>query len=344
MSEEKFKRSGVGHDANDLHKHGGLDAPEEKTERENLEEAIEALNDSEETENLVDIEKDMKGEDIEIIEDNAEEEKAVEEEPEEEKANEEPSDEVKAALEEIENDEVKEPVKEAEPENNWKTKAENQAYMTIDEVSDPSDKKKKGGAGWKIATVFFLLLAVAGCGAAAYLFFNDGKVELAGRTVESYKTDAKKKQQEEPENCIQAVEEGNNEIKKNEIVVKDLGVKLSLPEDKTFTYTRSEANGDVLIGFYYVSSGYTQFPNFGNPYAEGSAPNLFLTFTKKDWEGTMVSEYHKVGKIGDTFVYYETPQAIGSNVSQAEEMLYVQSATEIENLVKDLKNYSKIEK
>ena len=60
MSEEKFKRSETGHSANDLHKHGGLDAREGKTERENLEEAIEALNDSEETENLVDIEKDMK--------------------------------------------------------------------------------------------------------------------------------------------------------------------------------------------------------------------------------------------------------------------------------------------
>ncbi|MCQ2571267.1 MAG: hypothetical protein MJ154_03415 [Candidatus Saccharibacteria bacterium] len=61
MSDEVFRRSQVGHSANDLHRHGGIVAPaEQKTERENLEEAIEALNDSEETENLVDIEKDMK--------------------------------------------------------------------------------------------------------------------------------------------------------------------------------------------------------------------------------------------------------------------------------------------
>lgn len=63
MSDEVFRRSQVGHSANDLHRHGGFVAPmEQKTERENLEEAIEALNDSEETENLVDIEKDMKAE------------------------------------------------------------------------------------------------------------------------------------------------------------------------------------------------------------------------------------------------------------------------------------------
>lgn len=181
MSEEKFKRSETGHSANDLHRHGGLDAREDKTERENLEEAIEALNDSEETENLVDIEKDMKGEDIEEIAEVKVEE--VEAKPEEE-----PSDDVKAAIEELENDVAKEPIampsRKEEPVNSWKTKAENQAYMTIDTVETPKEKKK-GGAGWKFAAVFFLLLAVAGCGTAAYLFFTDGKTELMGRVITS---------------------------------------------------------------------------------------------------------------------------------------------------------------
>lgn len=179
MSEEKFKRSETGHSANDLHKHGGLDAREGKTERENLEEAIEALNDSEETENLVDIEKDMKGEDIEEIAETKEEEVKPEEEP---------SDDVKAAIEELENEVTKEPistsVKKEEPENTWKTKAENRAYMTIDNVEDPK-AKKKCGAGWKLTAVLFLLIAIAGCGTAAYLFFNDGKTELMGRVITS---------------------------------------------------------------------------------------------------------------------------------------------------------------
>ena len=179
MSEEKFKRSETGHSANDLHKHGGLDAREGKTERENLEEAIEALNDSEETENLVDIEKDMKGEDIEEI---------AEIKKEEVKPEEGPSDDVKAAIEELENDEAKEPisapVKKEEPENTWKTKAENRVYMTIDNVEDPK-AKKKCSAGWKLTAVLFLLIAIAGCGTAAYLFFNDGKTELMGRVITS---------------------------------------------------------------------------------------------------------------------------------------------------------------
>lgn len=179
MSEEKFKRSETGHSANDLHKHGGLDAREGKTERENLEEAIEALNDSEETENLVDIEKDMKGEDIEEI---------AEIKKEEVKPEEEPSDDVKAAIEELESEVAKEPistsVKKEEPENTWKTKAENRAYMTIDNVEDPK-AKKKCGAGWKLTAVLFLLIAIAGCGTAAYLFFNDGKTELMGRVITS---------------------------------------------------------------------------------------------------------------------------------------------------------------
>ena len=183
MSDEKFKRSEIGHNANDLHKHGGLDgAHEEKTERESLEEAIEELNDSEETENLEKIEKDMDGEigteDIEEINDKESEPVAG------------------TPIQQMSDEEIDEKVAEvlkehaAEPENGWKTKAENQAYMTIDTVEEPKTKKKCG-AGWKFATIFFLLLAVAGCGATAYLFFNNGKTELMGRTIESYDTGKK---------------------------------------------------------------------------------------------------------------------------------------------------------
>ena len=247
MSEEKFKRSETGHSANDLHKHGGLDARENKTERENLEEAIEALNDSEETENLVDIEKDMKGEDIEEIADI----KTEEAEPEVE-----PSDDVKAAIEELENDVVKEPIatpaKKEEPENSWKTKAENQAYMTIDTIETPKDKKK-GGAGWKIAAVLFLLLAVAGCGTAAYLFFTDGKTNIMGRTIESYETGKKKEGKASSANT--PVEEEKFDAEKNLIDVATLNKVTSDPNLRVEKLEYS-ADGKYLIALMKDSSAY----------------------------------------------------------------------------------------
>lgn len=247
MSEEKFKRSETGHSANDLHRHGGLDAREDKTERENLEEAIEALNDSEETENLVDIEKDMKGEDIEeIAEVKVEEVKA---EPEEE-----PSDDVKAAIEELENDVAKEPIampsRKEEPVNSWKTKAENQAYMTIDTVETPKEKKKSG-AGWKFAAVFFLLLAVAGCGTAAYLFFTDGKIELMGRTVESYETGKKKNSK----SANTSTKDEEFDVEKNLIDVATLNKVTSDPALKVKKLEYS-ADGNYLIALMTDSSAY----------------------------------------------------------------------------------------
>lgn len=246
MSEEKFKRSETGHSANDLHKHGGLDAREDKTERENLEEAIEALNDSEETENLVDIEKDMKGEDIEEIADI---------ETGETKPEVEPSDDVKAAIEELENDVVKEPIatpaKKEEPENSWKTKAENQAYMTIDTIETPKDKKK-GGAGWKIAAILFLLLAVAGCGTAAYLFFTDGKTNIMGRTIESYETGKKK---DSKTSSVNASEEEKFDAEKNLIDVATLNKVTSDPGLKVEKLEYS-ADGKYMIALMTDSSAY----------------------------------------------------------------------------------------
>lgn len=161
MSEEEdlhFERSQIGHDANDLHTHGGLDeeAHEDKTDRESLEEAIEALDDSN---------------DIEEVKESTEE----------------PVEEEKSEPVEEEGDDREAIVAST---NDWKTKEENQPYMTVDEVVEPK-AKKKGGLGWKIATFLFLLIAIAGCGAAAFLFFNNGKTEFLGRTVESYPKDKK---------------------------------------------------------------------------------------------------------------------------------------------------------
>ena len=164
--EEKFKRSEIGHDANDLHKNGGLSSLEGHTEREDLENAIEALSDSEETENLQDIVKDIK-------EDKAEE--AKEAEPEKKI-----DIETEAKIEEALMDEES---AKPEPKDGWKVKKENLRYMTVEEIVDP--KAKKGGLGWKIAAFLFLALAILGCGASAYILFNNGKTEFLGRVITS---------------------------------------------------------------------------------------------------------------------------------------------------------------
>lgn len=175
MSEE-FKRSAVGHDANDLHKHGDLGATpeEEKTERESLEDAIEALNESEETENLVEIEKDMK----------ADVKAAVKSAP----INEENSEAMDALL----NSESAPAESKNEPANAWKVKENKmENETTVAAPAQAPKEAKKGGMGWKIATIACLVLAIAGCGLSAYMLFGGDKVELMGRTVTKSKTEKK---------------------------------------------------------------------------------------------------------------------------------------------------------
>ena len=217
MSEEEmhFHRSQTGEDANDLHKHGGLDedAHEDKTERENLEEAISELDESEDIE--------------EIRED-------VEEEPEKEKS--------------VDDGEF---AAAKEPGEDWKKKEDNKPYMTVDEVIEPK-AKKKGGAGWKVATVFFLLLAIAGCGAAAYLFFNNGKFELMGRTVESYKTGQRPQDKQEPQ---------KPEFKFDEAKIDYSALVASMPEGSIFSpikvdYTKDGKYFFVIADVFQAESGY----------------------------------------------------------------------------------------
>ncbi|MBP5634426.1 hypothetical protein J6X09_01895 [Candidatus Saccharibacteria bacterium] len=188
--ENRFVRSQGGHSANELHNHGGHDdAREDKTEREDLEEEIEAL-DAAESRVEVKVGKkiDVFDDDVELPVDPADIEPEVDpEDPIEEKKIAEAKKEEEAKAEEaieeaIEEDAEAEAEPEAEPINDWKKKEENQAYMQIDEVKEP---KAKTGAGWKVATILFALLAIAGCGAAAYLFLFDGTTKFLGREVTS---------------------------------------------------------------------------------------------------------------------------------------------------------------
>ena len=252
MSEEYFKRSEVGRDANFLHKHGGQDAHEARTERESLENAIEALNDSEETENLVDIENNMKSGDIEEIK-----KPEIRFEPAAKKIDEEKS----AKIDELLKRANEAPVaaatatateKKEEPINNWKAKAESQTFMTIDSIQDPK-VNKKGGAGWKIATVLFLLLAVAGCGTAAYLFFTDGKTNIMGRTIESYET-GKKKDSKTP--SVNTSEEEKFDAEKNLIDVATLN---KVTDDPGLRVEKLEysTDGKYMIALMTDSNAYS---------------------------------------------------------------------------------------
>ena len=150
--ENRFVRSQGGHDANELHNHGGQDdARDNKTERENLEDEIEALVDDEPTVETVDIVED----DIEV-----------------------PAD------EDIEQ------IAEEEPVADWKDKEENEKYMKNDNIDVKNEPQmtvveRKGGRGWKFATLFFALLAIAALGFAGYFVFTNNNISVFGRTVTS---------------------------------------------------------------------------------------------------------------------------------------------------------------
>ncbi|MBR5418820.1 hypothetical protein IK110_01040 [Candidatus Saccharibacteria bacterium] len=157
MNEEEnsFERTeNSGQDARELHSFGGMkdESPEEteKTENEELEDAIEELESSE-------------------VEDSMPEEKI--EEPKEEFKEDIPAKEPEEKPEFKLDEPVEEP-KEEDP------------IMTIDSVKEPKEKKS-GGAGWKVATFLFAVLAILGAGAACYLFFSDGTTKFLGREVSS---------------------------------------------------------------------------------------------------------------------------------------------------------------
>ncbi len=188
MSDEnnRFVRSQVGHSANELHNHGGQDdAREDKTEREDLEEEIEELDEAEDTRVPVKTSKkiDIFDDDVEVPVDPAEIEPEVDpEDPIEEKKIAEAKKAEEAEAEEAVEEAIEENAAAEEPINDWKNKEENQAYMQIDEVKEP---KAKSGAGWKVATILFALLAIAGCGFAVYLSLFDGTTKFLGREITS---------------------------------------------------------------------------------------------------------------------------------------------------------------
>ena len=259
MSEDFFKRSEVGHDASDLHSHDDkkVKRRDESSEREDLENAIEELNDFEEVENLNEIEREMSGD------------APVEEAPEEEK----------------------EPFKVDAEE--WKEKPESKAYMTVDQVIEPK-AKKNCGAGWKIATVFFFILAVAGCSALAFMFFNDGKIMLWGRTVESYKTgtkatvSVKDDDKDEPAESDDEDEEGEGYL-----VIKEAGLRIKLDESKynlTYELKTEQTAGSKSVAHLWLADATSPIvPDFAN--------------SKKNVDGMATITFSDEPISGESFMY-----------------------------------------
>ena len=308
MSEEQFTRSEIGHDANDLHNHGGLDAPEEKTEREDLENAIEALNDSEETEKLEKIENDIKGEPI--------------------------NEQVAAAARELE--EAQE-----EPVNAWKNKAENQAYMAAAPapVTTEPKAKKKGGAGWKLATVFFFLLAAAGCGATAYLFFNNGKTELMGRVV----TSETKEKNESKAPKDEEVQSGAVVSDSDYIYLKSQGVKIKLPKDTT---TPFEWDGKTLVLWSAQSDSPRQYvPSFADPESNTSGMAA-VHIVPKEFSGgilySAVGDATKIVELGDVAIYLESSNGGAPAGSEDEDEWYHESLNKLNAFLRKAENYEAI--
>lgn len=302
--EEKFVRSEVGHNANDFHRHGGQEAHEEdSTEREDLENAIEALNDSEETENLKEIANDINGDfdtDIEEIKTNDEAQAEPVEEP------------VAAPVEE-----PTQPVE--EPANDWKKKEENKPYMTIDEVREPKEKKKTG-AGWKVATFLFFILAAAGIGATAFLYFNNGKIQFAGRTIETYKSDEKPKTSNNNADDGQAANNADdgqaaNKADSRYIYLDGFNMAIKVPdtlENVSYKYTRYDSANDATLAVNASiknNSNSSTVPNYvkeTKDFTVGSLGTISIEDTENKTEASAPDFVFKT-KSGK-YVYYWHPQ------------------------------------
>ena len=153
------------------------DIMEEKTERENLEDAIEELNQDNDSVSIDELGLDKKADATAAI---------------------------KKELEAAEVTETEDESAAEEPKSAWKidvagkeTKASASVSATgaTAPIAAEKSEKKKSGIGLKIFAFLAVVLAILGCGSAAYLMFSDGKTELLGRTVVSSKSGSEKDKQ-----------------------------------------------------------------------------------------------------------------------------------------------------
>jgi len=280
--ENSFDRSNEeSRDASELHSFGGMkdESPEEtpKSENEELADAIEEL-ESDEVENSMPEDKVE-----EPIEEPAEEKPAF-------KMDDEP---------------VEEPKKE-EP------------IMTIDSVKEPKAKSDaKGGAGWKVATFLFAVLAVLGCGGLCYLMFVDGTTNILGRTITSSQTKPVVPNKPAGPDTPDDVPEPEEISYKNGVFsMPDWGVKLKLSGAKYLSYKYDE--DAETISFWLVdpatAATLSEKPviadNVKNPRAIGM---LKLTKELDNGEYGSAPELVYTLENGGGYIYYYSPQDFGCN-------------------------------
>ena len=368
MSDEnnRFVRSQGGHSANELHNHGGHDdAREDKTEREDLEEEIEALDADE---SRVEVKKgkkiDVFDDDVELPVDPADIEPEVDpEDPIEEKKIAEAKKEEEAKAEEaieeaIEEDTEAEAEPEAEPINDWKKKEENQAYMQIDEVKEP---KAKTGAGWKVATILFALLAIAGCGAAAYLFLFDGTTKFLGREVTSKVEGAKAPTAPSTPDAPNNTPIANNNLGTRYIYLDGYDYALKVPDTLTYLsfnydqFNTGDASSSTFDGNYStltVSAAVTGVDHQSAPeFIEDGVEDGFVilgsitigrvnpAFKDNNLLGEPVLT--GIGSDGGRNVYYSHPQQLHSKSKWSADW-ETKTITEIEKWLSNKDNYIKL--
>ena len=163
------------------------------------------------------------------------------------------------AIEELESSEVENSIPAAQPvaetpKEDIVFKSEPEApaqkedpIMTIDSVKGPKEKKS-GGAGWKVATFLFLILAVLGCCAACYLLFSDGTTKFLGREVSSKSEAAKKNNPSTPANTPVA----DTTVNTRYIYLDGHNLALKVPENiESLSYEYHRFNmSDLFNGNY----------------------------------------------------------------------------------------------
>ena len=230
------------------------------------------------------------------------------------------------AIEELESNEVDESIPDAPKEINEEPKP----TMTIDSVENP--KAKKGGAGWKVATILFALLAIVSCGGLCYLFFVDGTTNILGRTITSAQTKpaTSNKTAEEPKKSEPKTISYEDGI----FSIPQWGIELNLGGAKYLSYKYDE--DAETISFWLVDPT-TAASLTEKPVIDDNTKNTTPIGTLKLMEELDSGNYGSAPELVYTipsggYIYYYGPQDFACNY--VDESIKVESCA-IENAAAD---------
>ena len=211
-------------------------------------------------------------------------------------------------------------------------------------------KQKKGGSAAIIGCVVLLIALI---GVSAFAFINLGSTSSKQNEI-----DTLTKQVEEKDKKIKEITEAvgidvkegeevsTEEIKQslgNVIVLKDIGYKLTIPDNYIYVsyFYKSSVRPSIQLWGVGNDRNYQQFPA-GNPDVNESGMGA-ITFVKTGEEyGEMGSRPEKItGLIEGYDAYYESPQAAYSLDKDAQK-LEVEDVARIKKILTSKENYSKL--